>query len=396
MGTGVANQELSAARPGRGGPAGLRPTLVLHLVWHGASEEASQLARAVFTHVCADPSVPTTRRLGIPVRLWRSQPAEAWATVPAPRRIAVDAAEHSVVVVLVDDNLVLAGWDDYLRDLVASAPTDGPHRVVPVALTPNFGQLAALKELNAVRLQDLPAEARGDVLLNRITHALCRLLSTTSDPVKVFFSHAKRDGEDIARAIREYLQRDTGIADFFDSADIPPGSRFADVIVAEAGTCALLAVQTDAYASREWCRVEVLHAKLAGAPIVVVDALERGETRSFPYLGNVPVVRWDETSPAAVERLLGVLLFEVLRCAYFRSRAADICALHHLDVPEHTIPHPPELLTLLTLRGQKPGTDGAALPVLYPDPPLGREELALLHRLDPGIDPVTPTILVSR
>jgi len=46
---------------------------------------------------------------------------------------------------------------------------------------------------------------------------------------------------------------------FFDAADIPSGTRFAEFMTEYAGSLpALLAIQTDSYASREWCRLEVL------------------------------------------------------------------------------------------------------------------------------------------
>ena len=56
-------------------------------------------------------------------------------------------------------------------------------------------------------------------------------------------------------------------------------------------------VLTDNYATREWCRTEVILAKEHDRPIVVVNALESHEIRSFPYIGNVPVIRWIKGSP---------------------------------------------------------------------------------------------------
>src|SRR6185295_282946 len=55
---------------------------------------------------------------------------------------------------------------------------------------------------------------------------------------------------------------------------------------------ALVAVLTDTWSSREWCRREVLEAKLAARPLVVVDALEARVIRLFPYLGNAVTLRW--------------------------------------------------------------------------------------------------------
>lgn len=53
----------------------------------------------------------------------------------------------------------------------------------------------------------------------------------------------------------------------------------------------MLAFHTDQYSSRPWCRREVLEAKRLGAHILIVDALEAGDPRSFPYGGNVPIIQ---------------------------------------------------------------------------------------------------------
>ena len=48
----------------------------------------------------------------------------------------------------------------------------------------------------------------------------------------------------------------------------------------------MLAFHTDHYSSRPWCRREVLEAKRFGAHILIVDALDSGDPRSFPYGGS--------------------------------------------------------------------------------------------------------------
>jgi len=56
----------------------------------------------------------------------------------------------------------------------------------------------------------------------------------------------------------------------------------------------------------------VLLAKHFQRPVVVVDAVQEREVRSFPYVGNVPVVRWK----GDVQEVIDALLREALRQAY--------------------------------------------------------------------------------
>jgi hypothetical protein len=94
------------------------------------------------------------------------------------------------------------------------------------------------------------------------------------------------------------------IQGWYDGAKIPPGGRFPEEIQKGVlNSSALVAVLTDTWSSREWCRREVLEAKLAARPLVVVDALEARVIRLFPYLGNAVKagMRWDSEACAKAE-----------------------------------------------------------------------------------------------
>jgi hypothetical protein len=91
--------------------------------------------------------------------------------------------------------------------------------------------------------------------------------------------------------------------------------------------------------------------------------------------------------------LVGVLLTEVLRTRYFPERVEAICR-HRGISPDHQVSnYPPELLTVLMYRIEAVEAGRDVGRFLYPDPPLGAEELELLRQFDPDIDPVTPTVL---
>ena len=363
-----------------------RPVVIVYVVWHPGCRRADALGRAMFATLCADPEVPASRGLGFKV-MFRTSGAAG----KGPRPVPFHRAQHTMVFILADDHLVGdPAWRSYAQGLVKSArPGD---RVIPVAITATGNLPPGLRELQAIRLNDVPDDQQETILLNDAMHDLCRLLGPGMAKVRVFLSHAKQDGLPITTAVRRHLHEVARLDDFFDAADIPDGTRFAEFVTECAGSVpALLAIQTDSYASREWCRLEVLEAKRRHVPIVVLSAVNAGETRSFPYIGNTPVVRWsDETSlPLVVRALLG----EVLRDRYFPKRVEGICKRHGIDPKRQVFSYPPELVTMLTYRADMATAGPVTGKYLYPDPPLGTEELRLLRQLDPDIDPVTPTIL---
>lgn len=111
--------------------------------------------------------------------------------------------------------------------------------------------------------------------------------------MQIFLSHSKHDnnGVQIAKAIRTHLHNGHGLASFFDVHDIPAGLRFQVVLLQQVRVSAMVAIHTDSYSSREWCRREVIEAKRWNVPLVVANSISDLDERGFPYMGNVPVVR---------------------------------------------------------------------------------------------------------
>jgi hypothetical protein len=364
-----------------------RAAVAAYAVWHPGCVLGSELSGRLFIELCADPRNPALRGMGIPVRFRTTSDG-----LDVPVGIPFGDAERTAVFVIADELLVAdASWRDYTEGLVGAA---GPgDRVIPVALVRPGLLPPKLAALQAIRLNGVPNDQLDASFGNDVLHDVSRMLDPGAAKVKVFLSHAKQDGVAITGIVRRHLHEVARLDDFFDAADIPDGSRFAEVVTQAAGSLpALLAIQTDTYASREWCRLEVLEAKRKRVPIVVVAAVEKGERRAFPYLGNVPVVRWH--GEGSLSEVVGVLLREVLRSRYFPLRVEAICRLHHLNPNNQVFSYPPELLTALWCRGDLLEAQGASRGrLVYPDPPLGTEELELLRQLDQALDPVTPTLL---
>ncbi len=374
------------------------PPLVVHVLGDVADTPGHvryQLARALYTHLNRDFDNPLSRGIGIPVYLW--------GTPGSASHLRLEDAKRSVLVPLVDDGIFMdPEWSKVLKQLHQRVHgSKGLHRMFPVSLTENAFRVG-LGNTNFIKLQQLRGfDAKQSELVAKLTYELCRLLyhretldqetpgATAS--LELFISHAKQDGLKLATRIRDYVHDTLELKTFFDAVDIPPGEDFAKVLEERAGRASLISLQTDAYGSREWCRREVLVAKNQGRPVVVVNAVSEGEERGFPYLGNVPTLRWDPEKPHNDRRLsqvLALLLREVLRDAYFREYLDALGALKHSGGGYAVLPRPPELVTLRSARKSNV--------LLYPDPPLGDEEVELLAEHQPRTRLLTPTLLALR
>jgi hypothetical protein len=198
--------------------------------------------------------------------------------------------------------------------------------------------------------------------------------------VEVFLSHSKHDayGEHIAMRIREKLHASGGLDSFFDVHDIPTGVRFSQAILQKVRVSAVVAIHTDSYSSREWCRREVLEAKRWNVPLVVADCISEADERGFPYLGNVPVVRMDPVTADRIEQIIGRLLDEVLKDFLWRCWVRLVGEERAGVV---FIPRPPELIALAGVAA----VAGARVTLVYPEPPLGAEEQSLFEVVAPTL-----------
>jgi TIR domain-containing protein len=388
-------------------PASYKQPLVLYVLWHPKFSGGEAFANKMYRHFCSDPEKPNGRSIGIPVR-FRSVQSGNGGSLPDEIPLL---AEHTAIIVLVDDELVIdREWGNYVVKIWENcAKTGSTHRLYPVALTPQaFNLNSEIAEVNFIRLQDISeVGAQAKSLLNQLTHELSRLLlnipraimadsqnAAGPAPVTVFLSHAKKDGLQLALKVKNYIASETQLNTFFDAHDIPPSTTWKNVLNEAAGNSlnALLVLQTDEYSAREWCRLEILQAKLGWVPSLVVNACEKQERRTFPYLGNLPSVRWPGIGDGDLLRtIISLLLYEVLSAAYFPLRVAALAKLYSIPNPLYAIPYPPELLTILQMKRYL--TENSGTTFIYPDPPVGSEERSLWVEAGPEIRTITPTLL---
>ncbi len=389
----------------------LRRPLSVFVVWHPRFENGSKLADGLYRQFCCDSGNLAARAPQIPIR-FRSMAAEG----SKPPRAVDFGAERTAVIVLIDDELMDdSQWVDYLDALCnqcdsANGRKAGAtrHIIVPVALTQNAYLVESrIKDFNFIRLHEKAEELRPMILSRTVAEAVAKLLlgsegteqegqGKAAGPaaVKVFLSHAKRDGVDLTKSARQFLMDHTQLNSFFDVHDIPAGTQWRDVLREEAASArnALLVMQTDAYATREWCRIEVLEAKQGMSPMLVVHAISDSEERSFPYLGNIPVMRCNGADLLKCvelwEPIFARLMLEVVKAAFFRLWVQYAGRRFGVAQPLKAMPYPPELISQLRLAeiaDKEPATV-----FVYPDPPLGTEEVEILKRAFPKLVFVTP------
>jgi hypothetical protein len=362
---------------------GAAPPLRILVLFHPRSPVAPDLARAIYRRFMVLGGGPGLR---IPVHFGAERPDGA----PPPRPV-FDERTRTLVVALVDrrmarralpeDRPVANAWGDLLHDLVtATGAHAGPHGILPVAVDGGaFGLDPRLANHSFVRLDvfgEAEAEARVRDLEFQVAIAALQLVQHGNAvveprrvaPITLFVSHAKadtphEDGVVVDGPIDELLSylAQNPIEGWFDRKRIPGGRRFDEAIRDGVMQCdAVVCVLTDHWSEREWCRREALYAKRSGRPIVIVDALSDRVDRLFPYLGNAPMVRW---RPGAAKSVVLAAMLEALRQCHARA------VLERRKAPgDHVFGAQPESLTLRRL----PAT---ARRVLYPDPPLPREEL---------------------
>jgi hypothetical protein len=375
--------------------ASSRPFLALYVVWHPKFAEGKIAAKKLYDHYRRELYENVAGGTGLSVQ-YRSAPGP---TSAAPLEIDFGESETTAVVLLFDENFAAdADYVSWATRLLASADTAGlGARVLPVAFDGALTRVGLMEQ--AVRWDKwtgMSSESRYQRLTTDLTYQFCRMLRLYLEKLKrpleddealmqylkkvqIFLSHSKRDadGERIAKLVRGALLEENGLATFFDVYDIPTGVRFDTVILSMVRVSAVVAIHTDSFSSREWCRREIIEAKRANVPLVVANCIADTDERGFPYMGNVPVVRMDPGSVNRIDRVVGRLLDEVLKDFLWRCRVALIGLASSGTI---FLPRPPELISLSALNP----TAHATTTLVYPDPPLGAEEQRLFETIAPN------------
>ena len=373
------------------------PLFAFYVMWHPSYREGRKIADRLRKHFGRDLYRSVVEGRGMSV-LERSEPLPG-ARLPLP--IDWDDAEFTAVVVLAEGTLVDdREWAGYVHGIAQTAHEKGiPTSLFPVTMERRGLELEVVQQ--ALRWDEWDGSDTDRIrrLMSDLTHEFCRMLrhrldhtGSTADgevslgryleKIQVFLSHSKHDdsGESVAQSIRDWIHEHSPLASFFDVHDIPPGRSFSDVLLHQIGASgAVVAVHTDSYSSREWCRREVIEAKRRLVPMMVVDCLQDVDPRGMAYLGNVPVVRMEPGRTGRIATIASCLLDEIFRTWLWRCRVEPF----RLDSPSVLFTaRPPELIALAAVPS---GTGDSAPVIVYPEPMLSADEEQLFRAISPGV-----------
>lgn len=403
--------------------------LSIYVVYHPASPECRELAGHLHDWFRLKQDEGEGTEAGLPV--WFRAHLEAGAIAPA---VAWGEAALNVLVVLIDDHMVVdAAWRSALQALVEAAeaaPQDclvllatvdwsafrlgylfGARNRIPageprVETTP---EVRDADDRDGMERRRLRIAARARVLRRAVTEAVTRELRKEAGqqaptPIDVFLSHAKRDGAELAVALRDGMADFGQLKPWYDANELPPGYHWKQPMeeAARRNTAALVSIVTDTYPTRYWCRREVnlartprqLVATLDGAvtawtvqPTIALSRHGAGWSRPLAQLAQVPHVGWEPDQDkvrARVEDIVDRLLLEALLVEYYRRYARALMATGSPDPGRQLalmtwVPDPWSLMQLL---GQLQPVAGARELVLaYPGHGLRTAERRELHDL---------------
>lgn len=371
----------------------INPPLSIFVLWHNKFDEGVNLSREIYKQFARDVKDPLNRGIGIPVYFFTTH-ADIFDT------LQVSNSAKNIFIVFVEDNMVIdTEWIECIERISNFSDKNEGSILIPVGITKNAFNLSdKVARKNYIRLYDLDSYKKKESrLIFCIAHELCRNLYgirriseansylNSPSPVKLFISHAKTDGLAIAENINSFIQNDTPLDTFFDSNSITVGYDFENEIKRDIDGSVLLVVHSDKYSTREWCRKEILIAKRYNRPIVILNILEEGEDRGFPYMSNVRTIRISDDMN--FEKIITKTLIETLKFKYQSWYISYLIKAFGMDINNKIIlSNPPELLSLAHIEPNYKGD------IIYPDPPLSDEEITLLTKVSGNLKFITPAL----
>ena len=347
--------------------------------------------------------------------IWRIKPS-----------IDYSGAALNVIIVLVDHRMVVEEkWrgaivalseevsrvkelrrDEIGEDESRSQTKRSRVELLPAALHDSFYRTGPLSSnFNSVRLAGLSLENQEAALRRAATEMTGRLMRAASGSgfkqLDIFLSHAKQDGLEIAATLRDGIQRFGQLEPWFDANDLAWGQKWQEGIkVATTDTAAMVAIVTDAYPSRPWCRTEARNGrkprKLKGTdnvwcmqPMVAVHSPGSTWTRAMPMLEGVPRIGWHPSqSVDPTEYIVDRLVLETMLAQVHREVAKDLDAADRGNLNVCFITWVPDSWSLSKLRAvidKKCGQDrpsAAINTIVYPGYGLTPSEI---QDLEPAI-----------
>lgn len=336
--------------------------LSVYVLYHSDNKEGSEIYDRLYKLLCRDADDPFFDGLDIPVYYSCGADAKAINSVDYSR------AEKTVLFLLIDQKMYIS---DAWRNFVKNIPNTANVWLCPISQYQYAFDFSERTEyLQFISLKTYSILANWQEFKTRLFDYLIRSLSPNpKKKLKIFISHSKRDKDNFGRVTAEnlmdYLRKETKDDSFYDVNDIVDGFRFDKQIESAIKDSLLIVLFTNTYSSREWCRRELLTAKKNRIPAIAVYMINGDIDRVFPYIGNIPSTIYNGDWRPVLNLLFRTTL----------DQRYELLLLGKLsDADTSVLPFSPEAFSLSIV-------DEAKKKVLYPEPPLGPEEIEILQAI---------------
>ena len=276
---------------------------------------------------------------------------------------------QNFTVILVDDFLIDEIYDNEIEiELLNKWKNDKD--IIFVALSKNFHQLKLAQEINFVRAFD--KKDIFEFLLTEITHDLLRIL-LGKEKINIFISHAKQDGREIAKAIKNFIDNDVKLGNFFDEIDIQNSSKWDEVLEEKVENSLFLYILSDIYANTLWTKKELIIAKKNNIPMIGIDVIQNQNSSVSPFIANTKLYKLVNDienievncndgyilhTHSNIRKIINYLLMEALKF-YISKQSHDDILIRQ-----------PDLVDICNAKND----------ILYPEPPLMNIEKEILEQ----------------
>lgn len=350
--------------------------LNIYILYDSASDEAQKIYEYIYKLLCRDSDKPLESGICIPVYRCTNSGENKIADID------YDKADLNIVIALVDLFMYSSQeWENFVQKVLEKSQT--PHsnvKFLSVALTDYATDFAGLGRINIIKYGDNNIfNHKSDFEIRLYDFVISALKQKTNEPLQIFISHAKKDGKEKADELKSYIAMNTKLQYFYDANSIKDGTNFFDIIKNNAENSLLVVLNSDSYSERDWCQREIIAAKNADCPIVLVDLINGKVERAFPYLGNIP---WIAYKDGIWKNVLKLLLRTAVRYIY-QKLFLKYLAIKRNYTDCKILPCAPEVFIVSKIEEDN---------VLYPEPPLGFAEKKLLQNCYPCKRFYTPSV----
>lgn len=356
----------------------IKMPLATYVLYHSDFKDGKELFNRFYSLLCRDVEQPLSDGIDIPVYL---RCGSEKIVIP---EINFSISERAAIFILIDEEMYCcSAWRKYLDELLEIYTEKNENiKLYPISLYKYAFEInPKLNDIQFITLNKGTIDENWEILKSKILENLIRyLISPEEDKfekIKLFISHAKKDGEDAALDFRNFLRADTKLDSFFDANDILEGHSFKKQLISGVKNSLLVILKSDIYSEREWCKIEVLTAKEYDIPTIIVNNIHNEVKRSFPYLGNNPIIKFDNNWLKVVNLILKTALNQY----YQKILLGKINESYH-SKNFGILATKPELYSFLKI--------GKNQNILYPEPPLGSEEIELLKTFNNEVAFYTP------